>query len=65
MLGLVRVQLDERRVVKVQIQTFGRGRGIQVQVQVLRYRSRLLEGEEGSRLVSGKKGGVEEALRVG
>ena len=25
MLGLVRVQLDERRVVKVQIQTFGRG----------------------------------------
>ena len=29
MLGLVRVQLDERRVLKVQIQTFGRGRGIQ------------------------------------
>ena len=29
----------------------------------LRFRSRLLE--EGSRLVSGKKGGVEEALRVG
>ena len=31
----------------------------------LRSGSRLLEGEEGSRLVSGKKGGVEEALRVG